>query len=83
MRTIKIEQEEVEKSVQELESLAVNILKKLADYYEQKKKIILIQKKDNIVRRPDGTPVDRPGWFFLPFLSRYSHMFQPKKIKDG
>ncbi len=30
-----------------------------------------------IVRFEDGTPVDRPGWFYLPFLPGLSKYFQP------
>lgn len=32
-----------------------------------------------IVRFEDGTPVDRPGWFYLPFLSGLSKYFQPSR----
>ncbi len=32
-----------------------------------------------IVRFEDGTPVDRPAWFYLPFLLGMSKHFQPAK----
>jgi hypothetical protein len=35
-----------------------------------------------IVRFEDGTPVDRPAWFYLPFLSGLSKYFQPSKVGD-
>jgi hypothetical protein len=33
-----------------------------------------------IVRFEDGTPVDRPGWFYLPFLPGLSKFFQPSRV---
>lgn len=33
-----------------------------------------------IVRFEDGTPVDRPGWFYLPFLPGLSKYFQPPRL---
>ncbi len=32
-----------------------------------------------IVRFDDGTPVDRPAWFYLPFLPGLSKYFQPAR----
>jgi hypothetical protein len=32
-----------------------------------------------IVRFEDGTPVDRPAWFYLPFLPGLSKYFQPAR----
>jgi hypothetical protein len=33
-----------------------------------------------IVRFEDGTPVDRPAWFYLPFLPGLSKYFQPSRV---
>lgn len=34
-------------------------------------------KSGTIVRLEDGTPLDRPAWFYLPFLPGLSKAFQP------
>ncbi len=33
-----------------------------------------------IVRFEDGIPIDRPAWFYLPFLPGLSKYFQPSKV---
>jgi hypothetical protein len=33
-----------------------------------------------IVRFEDGMPVDRPAWFYLPFLPGLSKYFQPSRV---
>jgi hypothetical protein len=72
------EQEEI------LKIMAVMILKKLQKIYEQKgNKIITVQHKNNLVRDSKGAPVDRKGWFWLPYLKDFSMEFQPEEIADG
>lgn len=38
-------------------------------------------KSGTIVRLEDGTPLDRPAWFYLPFLPGLSKAFQP--VRQG
>ncbi len=38
-------------------------------------------KSGTIVRLEDGTPLDRPAWFYLPFLTGLSKAFQP--VRQG
>jgi len=64
-----------------LKIMAYMLLKKLQLIYEQKeKKVLIVQRKGNIVKNTNGIPVDRPGWFWLPFMKEMSREFQPREI---
>lgn len=42
--------------------------------------VVLVQSKDYIVKNQDGIPVDRPFWYFLPFLGAdRGKTFQPQE----
>lgn len=71
-------------SDEELKDISIQILAELKER-ESKKKIVcsFTQKHSALVCTEDGTPVDRPSWFYLPFLKEASGMFQPKKTASG
>jgi hypothetical protein len=63
--------------------LALKTCQVLYERNQKKKKtevIEFIQKPKNglLVVYPDGTPVDRDGWLYLPWMSKYSRKFQPQ-----
>lgn len=73
-----------EERIRELEEKVITLLIELSNYYRKKgKKIVLVQRKNNIAKNQKGIPVDRPAWFYLPFLAKYSYLFQPKQLRGG
>lgn len=36
-----------------------------------------------VVTYSDGTPVDREGWLYMPWMARYSKRFQPNRKNGG
>ena len=84
MQNLVLEESSVNEENEEvLKIMAYMILKKLQKIYERKeRKILLIQRKNNIVKNEKGIPIDRPGWFWLPFMKELSREFQPREIKE-